>query len=103
VDTGVPVVNGEYVKFSIHFNTYTDTGTVYINDVLTNAVDVPFDRSTGNLGVIGFESRHVTDVGGSALWYLDNVSIKPIPEPSTMLLLGAGLIGWAGTRRKMKK
>ena len=28
---------------------------------------------------------------------------KPVPEPTTMLLLSTGLLGLAGTRRRMKK
>lgn len=36
-------------------------------------------------------------------WVIDNLTITPIPEPTTMLLLGTGLIGLAGTRRKFRK
>ncbi|MBW1800018.1 MAG: PEP-CTERM sorting domain-containing protein, partial [Deltaproteobacteria bacterium] len=31
------------------------------------------------------------------------VEVAPVPDPGTMLLLGSGLIGLAGFRRKFRK
>lgn len=35
--------------------------------------------------------------------FFDNTATVPVPEPATMLLLGAGLLGLAGIRRKFIK
>lgn len=96
IDTGVPIVFGQYEKFDLYFNCETDLATLYINNQITNAVDIPFKSNSDYL--MSICSRTDTNVDGSARWYLDNVTVTP--EPTTILLLG---IGGLMLRRRTRK
>ncbi|MBN2418041.1 MAG: PEP-CTERM sorting domain-containing protein [Deltaproteobacteria bacterium] len=56
-----------------------------------------------NWGVVDFnlEGATITNIDSVSHW--SEAGTAPVPEPATMLLLGSGLIGLAGFRRKLKK
>jgi hypothetical protein len=47
--------------------------------------------------------RYLPTLQGLTIEVIGDSSVAPIPEPSTMLLLGTGLVGLVGFRKKIKK
>jgi len=82
----------DYATYEFDF-IYTPTNLkVFVGGTLE--LDIAGSFNNGRLGFYNFSQGGVT---------YSSFTVDPVPEPTTMLLLGTGLLGLAGARRKMKK
>ena len=95
ISLAADIANGQWFHWDLR--KIGNSIQVYIdNQLVIDSVDASFTDADFKFGLsFGEDSRG----------YFDNLVIDtaPVPEPTTILLLGTGLIGLIGARRKIKK
>jgi len=94
---------GEAIRFKLGVDTNLDSNTDYFipSDTFTKAVYF------NGLAYIGFEDIKSGNMPGGDkdfndfVFRVNNVSVAPIPEPSTYIMMLAGLLGIAVLRKRM--
>ena len=86
---------GDFHAESMQFETTDSTGTVFNDSSLPTALSLDdFDINSFRMGFQGWGG------GGSLKGEIETLYAQPVPEPSAILLMGAGLLCLVGYRRR---
>jgi hypothetical protein len=92
----LPVSPGVWNTYEMVVDFNADVLTTYVNGTMLGSNT--FSPSVTGFGFLGFGINSTSN--GTSRAYFDNLSITATPEPVTLAVLGAGLLGLAAVRRR---